>query len=148
MSETLRLERRPDEVFALLLEPERLAVFNHAFDHAERDEAGPLAVGSRLRIGARVDGRPGDLELEVVALRVPEHIELLGRSEDVRTRARIEVREVDGGSEVSATTRADVDDAEDDRAVEPEANPTFADLGGSLLRGLEAALTERSSQEP
>jgi uncharacterized protein YndB with AHSA1/START domain len=148
VTETLQLEQHPSEVFDLLVEPERLAVFHHAFDHAERAEAGPLTVGSRLRVGARVDGRPGDLELEVVALRAPELIELVGHSDDVRTRTRVEVREVDGGTEVAATTRADVDDDGDERAVEPEANPAFADLGGSLLRGIEAALTERPSQEP
>jgi hypothetical protein len=32
--------------------------------------------------------------------------------------------------------------------VEPEANPGFVDLAGSLLRGLEAAMTDRPSQAP
>lgn len=148
MSETVHLDRSPAEVFSLLTDPERLVVFDHAFDDAERLDDGPLRVGSRLRAGARVDGRPGDLEIEIVELRAPEVIEIEGRSEDVRSRGRLTVRPTDAGSEVTATSRAVVDDADDDRAVEPEANPAFEDLGGSLLRGLEAAVGERPSEAP
>lgn len=148
MSETVHLDRSPAEVFSLLTDPERLVVFDHAFDDAERLDDGPLRVGSRLRAGARVDGRPGDLEIEIVELRAPEVIEIEGRSEDVRSRGRLTVRPADTGSEVTATSRAVVDDADDERAVEPEANPAFEDLGGSLLRGLEAVLGERPSEAP
>lgn len=146
MTDTIRLDESPAEVFAHLTEPEELVVWNHAFDHAERLDAGPLRVGSRVRAGARVDGRPGDLELEIVDLQPPEVLEVEGRSADVRSRARLQVRAVGDGSEVTATTRALVDDEEDERAVEPEANEAFADLGGSLLRGLEATLEDRSSE--
>lgn len=148
MTDTVRIERSPDEVFAVLTDPETLGAWNHAFDHAERLDDGPLRVGSRLRAGARVDGRPGDLELEIVELRPPEVLEVEGRSDDVRSRARLTVRAVDGGSEVQAVSRAVIDDADDERAVEPEANPAFADLGASLLRGLEASFGGRPSQEP
>jgi uncharacterized protein YndB with AHSA1/START domain len=146
--ETVRLDQPPAEVFAVLTDPDDLVVWNHAFDHAERIDTGPLRVGSRVRAGARVDGRPGDLELEVTELRAPELLELVGRSDDVASRARLTVREVDGGSEVTATSLAAIDDEDDGRAVEPEANPAFADLGSSLLRGLEAALGDRPSQAP
>lgn len=148
MSETVHLDHPPAEVFSVLTDPERLAVFDHAFDHAERLDDGPLRVGSRLRAGARVDGRPGDLELEIVELRAPEVIEVEGRSEDVHSRGRLTVRAADAGSEVTATSRSLLHDADDDRAVEPEANPAFGDIGGSLLRGLEAALGERPSEAP
>lgn len=148
MTDTVHIDRPPAEVFAALTDPERLAAWNHAFDHAERLDDGPLRVGSRVRAGARVDGRPGHLELEIVELQAPELLEVEGTSDDVRSRARLTVREEDGGSVVTATSRAVVDDEHDDRSVEPEANPAFADLGGSLLRGLEAALTDRPSQDP
>jgi uncharacterized protein YndB with AHSA1/START domain len=147
VTDTLHLDAAPAEVFHLLTEPEQLAVWNHAFDHAERLDEGPLGVGSRVRVRARVDGRPADLELEIVDLRAPELLELVGRSDAVRTRARVTVRAADGGSEVTASSRAEVED-EQERGVEPEANPAFADLGGSLLRGLETAMTERPSEEP
>ena len=148
MPDTVRLPYPPTEVFAHLTDPEELAAWSHAFDHAERLDDGPLRIGSRVRAGARVDGRPGDLELEIVDLQPPELLEIEGRSADVRTRARLQVRAVDGGSEVTATTEAVLDDEDDDRAVEPEANPTFADLGASLLRGLEATLGDRASEAP
>ncbi|WP_052668857.1 SRPBCC family protein [Nitriliruptor alkaliphilus] len=148
MSDTIRLDQPPAEVFDLLTDPEELAVWSHAFDHAEQLDPGPLRVGSRVRAGARVDGRPGDLVFEIVDLRATEVLEVEGRSDDVRTRARLTIRPCDGGSEVTATSRAVVDDEDDDLAVEPEANPAFADVAGSLLRGLEAALGERPSQAP
>lgn len=147
MTDALHLDRPPAEVFDLLTEPERLAVWNHAFDHAERLEAGPLAVGSRVRIRARVDGRPADLEVEIVDLRAPELLELVGRTDAVETRARVTVRATDEGSEVTATSVADVTQ-EEAGGVEPEANPAFADLGASLLRGLRTAMTDQPSQEP
>jgi uncharacterized protein YndB with AHSA1/START domain len=148
VTDALRLDRPPTDVFDQLTEPEELAVWNHAFDRAERLDAGPLAVGSRVRITARVDGRPGDLDLEVVELHPPEVLEVVGRSDEVGTRARLTLRAVDGGTEVTATSRAVVEDEDDERAVEPEANPGFVDLAGSLLRGLEAAMTDRPSQAP
>jgi uncharacterized protein YndB with AHSA1/START domain len=148
VTDTVRLDRPPAEVFAVLTDPEVLGVWNHAFDHAERLDTGPLRVGSRLRAGARVDGRPGDLALEIVDLQPPEVLEVEGRSDDVRSRARLTVRAVDGGSEVRAVSHAVVDETAEAPAVEPEANPAFADLGASLLRGLEASLSERPSQAP
>lgn len=148
MPDTIRLAQSPEEVFDLLTDPEALAIWSHAFDHAEQLDPGPLRVGSRVRAEARVDGRPGDLVFEIVDLRPAEVLEVEGRSDDVRTRARLTVRPRDGGSEVTATSHAVVDDEDEERAVEPEANPAFVDLANSLLRGLEAALTDRPSQAP
>ncbi|MEX0836122.1 MAG: hypothetical protein WD010_08530, partial [Nitriliruptor sp.] len=79
------------------------------------------------------------MDIEVVALDAPDRLEFEARSQDVRSRCTFDVRARDGGSEVTATTTARVDDADDGRAVEPAANPTFTDLGASLLAGLEAA---------
>lgn len=142
MTDRRRFDRPPHEVFAALTEPERLAVWHHAFDHAERLDDGQLAVGSRIRVTSRVDGRPADLDLEVVAIEPGRSVTIEGRSDDVRSRAELAVAADGAGSEVTATTRAVVDDQDDDRTVEPEANAAFADLGGALLRGLEAALTD------
>jgi uncharacterized protein YndB with AHSA1/START domain len=141
VADTARFAEDPDTVFAALTEPERLAAWHHAFDHAERLDDGPLRVGSRLRLGARVDGRPGDLEIEVTTIEPPTRLQVVGASDDVRSLATLTVREVDGGSEVTATSGAVVDDVED-TGVEPEANPAFADLGRSLLDGLRAALAD------
>lgn len=141
MADTARFDQDPATVFATLTEPERLAAWHHGFDHAERLDDGPLRVGSRLRLGARVDGRPGDLEVEVTALEPPTRLQVAAASDDVRSLATVTVREADGGSEVTATSGAVLDDVED-AGVEPEANPAFADLGRSLLDGLRAALAD------
>jgi uncharacterized protein YndB with AHSA1/START domain len=146
VSDTIRLDQTPAEVFDVLTDPETLAIWSHAFDHAEQLDPGPLRIGSRVRAEARVDGRPGELVFEIVDLRPTEVLEVEGRSDDVHTRARLTVRPCDAGSEVTATSHALGDDSDEERAVEPEANPAFADLAGSLLRGLEAALGDRPSQ--
>jgi uncharacterized protein YndB with AHSA1/START domain len=129
-------------VFATLTEPERLAAWHHAFDRAERLDDGPLRVGSRLRIGARVDGRPATMDLEVVALDAPSRFEVAAASDDVRSVATLTLREVDDGTEVTATSGAVVDDEAEQPGAEPEANPAFADLGASLLAGLRVALED------
>jgi uncharacterized protein YndB with AHSA1/START domain len=142
VSDSAHFDHPPADVFAALTEPDELAAWHHGFDRAERLDEGPLTVGSRLRLGARVDGRPAALEVEVVALEAPTRLQLEAASADVRTLATLTVREVDGGSEVTATSGAVLDDEDDPRAVEPDANPTFAELGPSLLDGLRAALAD------
>lgn len=143
MTDTARFDQPPATVFEALTDPEDLAAWHHGFDHAERLDDGPLRVGSRIRAESRVDGRPATVDLEVVALDPPRRIELVASSDDVSSRAILTVRAVDGGSEVTATSAAAIDDADDGRAVEPAANPAFADLGASLLAGLRTALADR-----
>lgn len=140
MSDTIHLDRPQDEVFAALVEPQRLAAWNHAFDSAERLDAGPLEVGSRLRLASRVDGRPAELDVQVVGIQAPVRLELEARSDEVRSRTTLTVRTVDAGSEVTATSGALVDEPE--RGVDPAGNPAFAELGARLLEGLRVALDD------
>jgi uncharacterized protein YndB with AHSA1/START domain len=142
VSETARFEQDPATVFAALTDPERLAAWHHGFDGAERLDEGPLAVGSRLRLTARVDGRPATLDVEVVELEPSRRLQLRAASDDVRSLATLTVREVEGGCEVTASSGASVDDEPDAGGPEPAANPAFADLGSSLLDGLRAAVAD------
>lgn len=141
MSETVRFDQPPSAVFDALTEPQQLAAWNHAFDHAERLDDGPLDVGSRLRAESRVDGRPAVLDVEVVALERPNRLELEASSGEVSSLTTFVVRAADGGSDVTVTSGAIVGD-EGERTVDPEANPTFADLGSTLLDGLRAVFAD------
>jgi uncharacterized protein YndB with AHSA1/START domain len=138
-TETARFDQPPEEVFDALVEPERLAAFTHAFDHAERAGSGPLTPGTHVRIEARVDGRPAELELEVVELDPPRALVVRGGTGELATTGRLELVAVDGGTQVTATSTS-ASHPDDEEAVDPEVNPAFADVGSSLLAGLRAAL--------
>lgn len=76
-SNTIEIQRPPDEVFDYLATPENIPHWNYAISTSERSPAGPIRVGTRIR-QRRTIPRPGEEQLAVTELVPGDRLVLVG----------------------------------------------------------------------
>ena len=83
---TLSIERKPEDVFAWISEPERVARWQGDFVSSRPLTDGGLRVGARWRETVRRDGEELELEVEITELVWDERLELTRTGPDFQTR--------------------------------------------------------------
>lgn len=74
---TVAINRRPDEVFAYLSQFENIPAWNYAISQTRRVGTGPVGVGSRYT-QTRTIPRPADEDFEIIAFTPPGHLAIRG----------------------------------------------------------------------
>jgi carbon monoxide dehydrogenase subunit G len=102
---TLAIARRPEAVFELLSDIERLPEWQSSAVEAHSD--GPLEVGSRVSEKRRLLGREMDTELEVVAFEPPKRLTLRSLGGPVSFNVDHELAENGGGTRLTFVAEAE-----------------------------------------
>ena len=102
---TLAIERRPEDVFELLSDIERLPEWQSSALEAQTD--GPLEQGSRVRERRRLLGREADSELEVVVYERPKRLTLRSLGGPVEFTVDHKLVAEDGGTQLRFVAEAE-----------------------------------------
>lgn len=95
--EEIDVDRRPEDVFAYVMEPSHLPEWQQSAVAAEQLDEGPLGVGSRLRITRHVGRRDMPMTMEVTEYEPPRSWGMRGIDGPIRGRVHGEITPLDDG---------------------------------------------------
>ncbi len=103
-SNTVRIERRPADVFAFLSHFENLPRWNYALDRTERVGTGPVGVGTRF-VQTRTVPRSAVEEFEVIEHRPDQLVAIRGRLGPFETTSTYRLDAVGGATRLTNSMR-------------------------------------------
>jgi carbon monoxide dehydrogenase subunit G len=112
---------------------------------AERLDPGPVAVGSRYRLGVRMAGRVAPMEYRVTQLEPNRRVVLEGSGSGVRAIDEISFAPAEGGTNVDYS--ADIRLTGLLRLVEPFAGGAFAAIASKAREGMQLTLDAKAGQD-
>jgi len=102
------LPRPAGEVFPWLFDEDKVPRWTSGLDTYEKLDAGPLAVGSRIKQSLVVSGQRLSFELEVVSLDPPRAAESRFETQGFKARQLYALTSSDGQTTLTQTIQADV----------------------------------------
>lgn len=129
-----------DEAFAFIADLSHLPEWDPGIVRAERLDSGSLGTGSEFEVAAGFFGREVGLRYEIVTFDAPSRVVYEGRGSMVKAVDDIELRAVDGGTEVDYT--ADLTLTGPLRLAQPLFSPIARRLGARAMEGLQERLGE------
>ncbi|RSS79363.1 SRPBCC family protein [Streptomyces sp. WAC06614] len=107
IKESVEIDRRPEEVFAYLMDPGHLPEWQESAVSARRVGDAPLGVGSHLQVLRRIGRREFPMTLEVTELDPPRSWGYQGIDGPVRGQVHGTVEPLDGGRRSRVTIDLD-----------------------------------------
>jgi carbon monoxide dehydrogenase subunit G len=95
------IERSPEEVWAILMDPAKAPLWEKAVVVSERLDDGPLGVGSRFRKTVSLLGRRFDVDFEIVEYRDLRHCSVLLIAGPITGGGSYSVEPVPGGTRLT-----------------------------------------------
>ena len=111
---------------------------------AERLDAGPVAVGSRYRLGVRMGGRVAPMDYRITVLDVPRRVVLVGSGSGVSAIDDIRFASTPAGTRIEYT--ADIRLGGWKRLVQPLLGASFRRIGRDAADGMRRTLAERAAR--
>lgn len=103
ITHSIEIDRRPEDVFAYLDEPERHGEWQEAIVSAKVESAGPVGVGTRVHEVRKVGGREQDTSYEITEHEPPRRSAFRGIAGPVRPVGTVTVEPVGDGSKSRVT---------------------------------------------
>jgi uncharacterized membrane protein len=107
ISESIEIDRRPEEVFAYLDDVERHAEWQSQIVGVQRQDDGPLRVGSRVKETRRVPGGDRSMTYEITAHDPPRQSSFRVLDGPIRAAGTVSVEPVGDGSRSRVTISID-----------------------------------------
>lgn len=144
---TERIETRLpiDEAFAFIADFANAAAWDPGVASSEREGSGPVAVGSRYRLGVRMGGRVAPMTYRVVTLDAPRRVVLEGAGSGVVAIDDIRFEPGHDGRGTRITYTADIRLTGLRRLLEPFAGGAFRKVAENARAGMERALEARAA---
>ena len=95
---SIDIARPPDEVFAYLADPSRVAEWQHDVVRVDVEGVGPPGLGARFTTTRRIGGVERTMTQEVTELSPPMSWAVHGVDGPIRPSARVTVAPLDGGT--------------------------------------------------
>lgn len=103
ITHSIEIDRRPENVFAYLDEPERHGEWQEAIVSAKVESAGPVGVGTRVHEVRKVGNREQDTSYEITEHEPPRRSAFRGIAGPVRPVGTVTVEPVGDGSKSRVT---------------------------------------------
>jgi uncharacterized membrane protein len=103
ITDTVEIDRRPDEVFAYLDQLDRHGEWQEAIVSSRVDSEGPTRVGTRATDTRKVPGGPREFSYEITEHDPPRRSAFRGLNGPVRPVGTVTVEPLDGGSRSRVT---------------------------------------------
>ena len=97
---SVEIQRPPEQVFAYLTDPGKIAEWQASALEAAQETPGPMAVGTRLREARKFLGKRMDLVMEVTAHEPGRQFSLRTLSGPLRFEVRQRFEAVEGGTRI------------------------------------------------
>ncbi len=98
ITQSIEIDRRPEEVFAYLDQPERHGEWQSGIVSARVETDGPVGVGTRVREMRKMGGREQDTSYEITEHEPPRRTSFRGTVGPVRPVGTVTVEPVGDGS--------------------------------------------------
>jgi uncharacterized protein YndB with AHSA1/START domain len=108
ITNTIEIDRPPEEVFAYLDDVERHGEWQAAIVRSKRDTEGPTKVGTRATDTRKVPGGPRDISYEVTEHDPPRRTSFRGVNGPVRPVGTVTVEPLDDGKRSRVTIELDL----------------------------------------
>jgi uncharacterized protein YndB with AHSA1/START domain len=108
ITNTIEIDRPPEEVFAYLDDVERHGEWQAAIVSSKRDTEGPTKVGTRATDTRKVPGGPRDISYEVTEHDPPRRTSFRGVNGPVRPVGTVTVEPLDDGKRSRVTIELDL----------------------------------------
>jgi uncharacterized protein YndB with AHSA1/START domain len=108
ITNTIEIDRPPEEVFAYLDQPERHGEWQSQIVSAQVEGGGPVGVGTRVRETRKVGGREQDTSYEITEHDPPRKSSFRGTTGPVRPVGTVTVEPVGDGSKSRVTVEFDL----------------------------------------
>jgi uncharacterized protein YndB with AHSA1/START domain len=108
ITNTIEIDRPPEEVFAYLDDVERHGEWQAAIVSSKRDTEGPTKVGTRATDTRKVPGGPRDISYEVTEHVPPRRTSFRGVNGPVRPVGTVTVEPLDDGKRSRVTIELDL----------------------------------------
>ena len=109
ITQSIDIERRPEEVFAYLDQLERHGEWQEAIVECRRETEGPTRVGSRATDIRRVPGGPRELTYEITEHEPPRRVSFRGTNGPVRAVGTLTLEPQGDGSRSRLTLKLDLE---------------------------------------
>ena len=103
ISQSIEIDRRPEDVFAYLDDPERHGEWQEAIVSAKVESEGPVGVGTRVHEVRKVGNREQDTSYEITEHEPPRRSAFRGTTGPVRPVGTVTVEPVGDGSKSRVT---------------------------------------------
>ena len=144
LHETIETDLAREDAFAFIADFANAPAWDPGTATSERLDTGPVALGSRYRLGVRMRGRVAPMEYRITELAAPELVVLVGSGSGVRATDRISFADrAGGGTRIEYV--AEIHLAGLLRLLEPFAGGVFAAIGRAARDGMRRALDERAA---
>lgn len=130
-----------DETFAYVADFANAQVWDPGVATAHRIDAGPVAVGSRYRLGVRLGSRVAPMEYRITVFEPPTRVVLVGSGSGVSAVDEIRFERADSGTRIDYA--ADIRLGGVLRFVQPFLGRAFANLGRNAVNGMQRTLDAR-----
>jgi uncharacterized protein YndB with AHSA1/START domain len=104
---SIEISRPPEEVFAYVTDPSRLAEWQESLVSAHAEGGGPPTVGSRAKTTRRVGRGEREMTMEMTEVNAPSSWAVRGIDGPVRAIVKGTVEPLDGGARSQATIELD-----------------------------------------
>ncbi len=132
-----------DEAFAYVADFANSETWDPGVDTSERLDPGPVAVGSRYRLGVHLAGRVAPMEYRITALEAPDRVVLEGTGSGVTAIDDIRFERAGTGTRIDYT--ADIKLGGLLRFVQPFLGRAFAGLARRAVDGMQRTLDARAA---
>ena len=132
-TQTIRLTRPAEEVFARLADFGNLPAWDPMMDESTPVDAYPLAVGSRFHVVGSLAGASFELDMEIVAYEPSRRVALEGTGDGLETREDLRVAPTADGCEVTYDSSFETDKAD---LVDAMTKPAFVLVGKRAISGM------------
>jgi uncharacterized protein YndB with AHSA1/START domain len=105
--ESVEIDRRPEDVFAYMLDPSNLPKWQESAVAARRLDDAPVAVGSRVVVTRRVGNRNREMTNELTELSPPTSWTVRGTDTPIRATAKGRIEPVGNGERSRVTIELD-----------------------------------------
>lgn len=108
ITHSIEIDRRPEEVFAYLDQPERHGEWQEAIVTAKVEGDGPVGVGTRVHEVRTMGGREQDTSYEITEHEPPRKSSFSGTTGSVRPVGTVTVEPIDDGTRSRVTLEFDL----------------------------------------
>ena len=143
LRETIDTPLPIDEAFAFVADFANAEQWDPGVATSDRLEPGPVALGTRYRLGIRMRGRVAPMEYRITTFEPPRRVVLTGDGSNVS--AVDEIRFEPSGSGTRIDYTADIRLGGWMRLAAPFAGGAFRKIARDALMGMQAALDARAA---
>ena len=143
LHETIHTTLPIDETFAFIADFSNSSRWDPGVATSEALDPGPVAVGSRYRLGVRMRGRVAPMEYRVTTFERPRRVVLTGEGSGVSAVDDIRFERTELGTAIDYT--ADIRLGGLLRLLQPFLGDSFEKIAKDALGGMQAALDERAA---